>query len=70
MMSGQETWARQAWQEIVCDTLKRNSIQLVTYVTDDVLKPLIKAVHEDSYFADHRSLHARHGDEGLDRSMP
>jgi hypothetical protein len=30
MMSGQETQARQAWHEIVCDTLKRNSIQLVT----------------------------------------
>jgi sulfopyruvate decarboxylase alpha subunit len=50
MMSGQETQARQAWHEIVCDTLKRNSIQLVTYVPDNVLKPLIKAVHEDSYF--------------------
>jgi hypothetical protein len=50
MMPGQETQARQAWHEIVCDTLKHNSIQLVTYVPDNVLKPLIKAVHEDSYF--------------------
>ena len=41
-MSGQATQARQAWHEIVCDTLKRNSIQLVTYVPDNVLKPLIK----------------------------
>jgi hypothetical protein len=31
-MSGQEIQARQAWHEIVCDTLKRNSVQLMTYV--------------------------------------
>ena len=31
-MPGQETQAGQAWHEIVCDTLKRNSVQLVTYV--------------------------------------
>ena len=34
-MSAQETQATQAWHEIVCDTLKRNSLQLVTYVPDD-----------------------------------
>jgi len=39
-----------AWHEIVCDTLKANSVRLVTYVPDNVLKPLIKAAHEDSYF--------------------
>jgi hypothetical protein len=50
MMPAQEAQASQAWHEIVCDTLKRNSIQLATYVPDNVLKPLIKAVHEDSYF--------------------
>ncbi len=49
-MSGQETQAGQAWHEIVCDTLKRNSVKLVTYVPDNVLKPLINAVHADSYF--------------------
>jgi hypothetical protein len=43
MMSGQESQAGQAWHEIVCDTLKPNSIQLVTYVPDNVLKPVIKA---------------------------
>jgi hypothetical protein len=31
-MFGQETQARQAWHEIVCDTLKRNSVELVTQV--------------------------------------
>jgi sulfopyruvate decarboxylase alpha subunit len=39
-----------AWHEVVCQTLKRNSVQLVTYVPDNVLKPLINAVHADSYF--------------------
>jgi sulfopyruvate decarboxylase alpha subunit len=39
-----------AWHEVVCQTLKRNSVRLVTYVPDNVLKPLINAVHADSYF--------------------
>ncbi len=39
-----------AWHEVVRDTLKANSVRLVTYVPDNVLKPLIKAAHEDSYF--------------------
>ena len=30
--------------------LKANSVQLVTYVPDNVLKPLIEAVHADRYF--------------------
>ncbi len=38
------------WHEIVCDTLKRNEVPLVVYVPDNVLRPLIKAVHADSYF--------------------
>ena len=42
--------AQPAWHEIVCDTLKANALRLVTYVPDNVLKPLIKAAHEDSYF--------------------
>jgi len=33
----------------VRDTLKVNSVPLVVYVPDNVLKPLIKAVHADSY---------------------
>jgi hypothetical protein len=62
-MPGQEAQARQAWHEIFCDTLKRNSIQLVTYVPDNVPKPTRSG-------ADHRPLHVPRGDEGLDRSMP
>ena len=42
--------AEPAWHEIVRDTLKRNSVRLVTYVPDNVLKPLINAVHADDYF--------------------
>jgi sulfopyruvate decarboxylase alpha subunit len=47
-MAAQETGP--AWHEIVRDTLKANSVKLVTYVPDNVLKPLITAVHEDDYF--------------------
>ena len=32
------------------ETLKRNSVKLVTYVPDNVLKPLINAVHADPFF--------------------
>jgi sulfopyruvate decarboxylase TPP-binding subunit len=39
-----------SWHEIVCDTLKRNSVRLVTYVPDNVLKPLINALHADDDF--------------------
>ena len=46
----QEAEAGQAWHEIVRDTLKANSVRLVTYVPDNVLKPLINALHADSYF--------------------
>jgi sulfopyruvate decarboxylase alpha subunit len=49
-MTGQGTDGGPGWHEIVRDTLKANSVKLVTYVPDNVLKPLIKAVHEDSYF--------------------
>lgn len=38
------------WHEIVRDTLKRHEVRLVTYVPDNVLKPLIDAVHADNYF--------------------
>lgn len=39
-----------AWHEIVRDTLKANDVRLVTYVPDNVLKPLIAGVHEDKFF--------------------
>jgi len=31
-------------------TLKANDVRLVTYVPDNVLKPLISAMHADPYF--------------------
>jgi hypothetical protein len=46
MMPAQATQAGQARHEIVCATLKRNSIQRVTHVPGNVFKPPIKAVHE------------------------
>ena len=39
-----------AWHEIVRDVLKRHQVSLVTYVPDNVLRPLIDAVHADSFF--------------------
>ena len=39
------------WWEIVRDVLKRNEVKLVTYVPDNVLNPLIKAIHADDYFS-------------------
>jgi sulfopyruvate decarboxylase alpha subunit len=38
------------WHEIVRETLKRNNVRLVTYVPDRVLTPLIKGVHDDSFY--------------------
>ena len=32
------------------EALKANEIRLVTYIPDNVLSPLLKAVHDDSYF--------------------
>ena len=39
-----------AWYEIVRDVLKRHNVSLVTYVPDNVLRPLIEAVHADPFF--------------------
>lgn len=38
------------WHERVVKVLKANQVRLVTYVPDNVLSPLIKAVHADPYF--------------------
>ena len=46
-----------AWHEIVRDVLKRHQVKLVTYVPDNVLRPLIEGVHADPYL--HRVLRAR-----------
>src|SRR6201998_784554 len=39
-----------AWHEIVRDVLKRHHVRLVTYVPDNVLRPLLDAVHADPFF--------------------
>ena len=45
-----EDTPNRAWHEIVRDTLKRHKVSLVTYVPDNVLRPLIDAVHDDPFF--------------------
>ena len=40
----------QAWHEIVVEALKANDIRLIPYVPDNVLKPLITAIHADPFF--------------------
>jgi sulfopyruvate decarboxylase alpha subunit len=42
--------AKASWHEIVHDTLRQNDVRLVTYVPDNVLKPLIERVHADPFF--------------------
>jgi sulfopyruvate decarboxylase alpha subunit len=39
-----------SWHEIVRDVLKRHEVRLVAYVPDNVLRPLIDAVHGDPFF--------------------
>jgi sulfopyruvate decarboxylase alpha subunit len=39
-----------AWHDIVRDVLKRHDVKLVTYVPDNVLRPLIGAVEADPFF--------------------
>jgi sulfopyruvate decarboxylase alpha subunit len=39
-----------AWHEIVRDVLRRHNVSLVTYVPDNVLRPLIEAIHADPFF--------------------
>ena len=41
---------RAAWHEIVVEALKANDVRLVPYVPDNVLKPVIAAVHADPFF--------------------
>ena len=38
------------WYQTTIDVLKRHDVRLVTYVPDNVLRPLIEAVHEDTFF--------------------
>ena len=39
-----------AWHQIALDVLKANEIRLIPYVPDNVLKPLIAAIHADPFF--------------------
>lgn len=38
------------WVDVVVDTLKANKVEIVTYVPDKVLAPLIARIHADPYF--------------------
>jgi sulfopyruvate decarboxylase alpha subunit len=40
----------QAWYEIVAGVLKRQKVDLVTYVPDNVLRPLLDLIHADPFF--------------------
>jgi sulfopyruvate decarboxylase alpha subunit len=39
-----------AWHEILRDVLKRHDVNLVTYVPDNVLRPLIESLEADAFF--------------------
>jgi sulfopyruvate decarboxylase alpha subunit len=39
-----------AWHERIAKVLKANEVRLVTYIPDNVLAPLISAVHADPWF--------------------
>lgn len=39
-----------SWHNLVVKALKANDVRLVTYIPDNVLAPLIRAVHDDSWF--------------------
>lgn len=40
----------ETWDEIVLRMLKANKVELITYVPDKVLAPLIKRLHSDAFF--------------------
>lgn len=39
-----------SWHNLLIKVFKANDLRLVTYIPDNVLSPLIRALHEDSYF--------------------
>jgi sulfopyruvate decarboxylase alpha subunit len=49
-MSSADLAGQRPWHEIVRDVLKDNDVRLVTYVPDNVLSPLIRALHDDPHF--------------------
>jgi sulfopyruvate decarboxylase alpha subunit len=50
MSTAEPAAARASWHGIVAETLQENEVRLVTYVPDNVLKPLIERVHRNPYF--------------------
>ena len=38
------------WDQIIVATLKAHNVNLVTYVPDNVLKPVIEGIHADPFF--------------------
>lgn len=50
MMPAETHGAAGTWWEITRDVLKRQRVSLVTYVPDNVLRPLIEAIHADPFF--------------------
>lgn len=40
----------ETWYDIVVRVLKTNEVRLIAYVPDNVLAPLLRAVHADPYF--------------------
>ncbi len=40
----------QTWEEIVVQVLRANQVRLIAYVPDNVLAPLIRALHADPWF--------------------
>lgn len=42
--------ATETWHEAVIRALKDHEVRLVAYVPDNVLRPLIEAIHADPYF--------------------
>jgi sulfopyruvate decarboxylase alpha subunit len=49
-MTAAASGAARPWHEIVRDTFKANGVRLVAYVPDNVLSPLIAALHADKDF--------------------
>src|SRR5262245_33495103 len=50
MAQPEATRADATWHEAVIRALKDNNVRLVVYVPDNVLRPLIEAVHNDEFF--------------------
>jgi sulfopyruvate decarboxylase alpha subunit len=50
-LAAQPDGAERSWNRIVCDVLKRHEVRLATYVPDNVLNPLIRDIHADTYFS-------------------